>query len=118
MCTSGSSTNLAEHLGLPIANHLVERTPEGGERELGSSKFYVPGSILETAVDNTVPVAYGMGEENIVEIARRLQAGKTVKDLRDLRGVAYALGASETPPRCTMEGVGAWTRVPGFWRGA
>ena len=41
-------------------------------------------------------VAYGMGEANIVEIARRLQAGKTVRDLRDLRGVAYALGAKES----------------------
>src|SRR5437660_6424433 len=43
-------------------------------------------------------LAYGMGEETIVEIARRLAAGQTVRDLRDLRGVAYALGASETPP--------------------
>ncbi|MEO2090157.1 MAG: YgiQ family radical SAM protein [Gemmataceae bacterium] len=41
-------------------------------------------------------VAYGMGEVTIVEIARRLQAGQTVKDLRDLRGVAYALGAKES----------------------
>jgi len=39
-----------------------------------------------------------MGEELILRIARRLEAGQTVKDLRDLRGVAYALGASETPP--------------------
>ncbi len=43
-------------------------------------------------------VAYGMGEDTIVQIARRLAAGETVKDLRDMRGVAYALGASETPP--------------------
>jgi uncharacterized radical SAM protein YgiQ len=41
-------------------------------------------------------VAYGMGEETIVEIARRLAAGKTVRDLRDMRGVAYALGAKES----------------------
>jgi uncharacterized radical SAM protein YgiQ len=41
-------------------------------------------------------VCYGMGEETIVEIARRFAAGNTVKDLRDLRGVAYALGAKET----------------------
>jgi uncharacterized radical SAM protein YgiQ len=40
-------------------------------------------------------VAYGMGEDTIVEIARRLAAGQMVRDLRDLRGVAYALGASE-----------------------
>jgi len=38
-------------------------------------------------------LAYGMGEETIVEIARRLAAGETVKDLRGLRGVAYLLGA-------------------------
>jgi uncharacterized radical SAM protein YgiQ len=43
-------------------------------------------------------VVYGMGEDNIVQIARRLADGRTVRDLRDLRGVAYAMGASETPP--------------------
>src|SRR5262245_47775781 len=41
-------------------------------------------------------LAYGMGEQTIVEIARRLAAGQTVRDLRDLRGVAYALGAKES----------------------
>src|SRR5205807_1380077 len=40
-------------------------------------------------------VVYGMGERAIVEIARRMAAGETVRDLRDLRGVAYALGARE-----------------------
>jgi uncharacterized radical SAM protein YgiQ len=43
-------------------------------------------------------VVFGMGEDSIVRIARRLARGETVKDLRDLRGVAYAMGASETPP--------------------
>jgi uncharacterized radical SAM protein YgiQ len=43
-------------------------------------------------------VAFGMGERTIVEIARTLAAGKTVRDLRDMRGVAYRLGASEPPP--------------------
>ncbi|MCS6851764.1 MAG: YgiQ family radical SAM protein, partial [Gemmataceae bacterium] len=41
-------------------------------------------------------VVYGMGEQVIVEIARRLAAGKTIRDLRDLRGVAYAMGARES----------------------
>jgi uncharacterized radical SAM protein YgiQ len=41
-------------------------------------------------------VAYGMGEKTIVAIARRLAAGQTLKDLRDLRGIAYALGAKES----------------------
>ena len=43
-------------------------------------------------------VAFGMGERTILEIARGLAAGKSVKELRDLRGVAYRLGASEPPP--------------------
>ena len=43
-------------------------------------------------------LAFGMGEELILQIAQRLDAGEGVRDLRDMRGVAYAMGASETPP--------------------
>src|SRR5262245_9014774 len=43
-------------------------------------------------------LVYGMGEEAILEIAQRLSSGQTVKDLRDMRGMAYALGASEEVP--------------------
>ncbi len=43
-------------------------------------------------------VVFGMGERTVLEIARGLAAGRTVRDLRDLRGVAYRLGASEEPP--------------------
>jgi uncharacterized radical SAM protein YgiQ len=48
-------------------------------------------------------VGFGMGENSIIEIARRLEAGQSVKDLRDMRGVAYALGASETVPEDALE---------------
>ncbi len=48
--------------------------------------------LLDAKADLLV---YGMGEHAIVEIARRLAAGKTAKDLRDMRGVAYVLGARE-----------------------
>ena len=65
-----------------------------------------PSILMDSKADL---VAYGMGEESIVEIAKRLQAGKTVKDCRDLRGVAYALGASETAPA----GAGI-VELPGF----
>ena len=61
--TIGSATSLAYHLGLPIANALVERGPEGTERVLSRDKFYVPGSILQVSVDNTRPLAYGMPEK-------------------------------------------------------
>src|SRR5687768_12194527 len=43
-------------------------------------------------------VAFGMGERAILEIARRLNAKERLRDLRDLRGVAYRLGASEQAP--------------------
>jgi len=58
--TVGSSTALAYYLGLPLSNHLVERTPQGQVRELPNDKFYVPGSILRVTVDNTAPVAAGL----------------------------------------------------------
>ena len=53
-------------------------------------------------------LAYGMGERGILEIADRLAAGQTLRDLRDMRGVVYRLGASETPP---TEGV---LRLPSY----
>jgi uncharacterized radical SAM protein YgiQ len=43
-------------------------------------------------------LVFGMGERTILDVVRGLAAGKTVKDLRDSRGVAYRLGASEPPP--------------------
>src|ERR1700745_2456423 len=48
--------------------------------------------LLDSKADLLV---YGMGESAIVEIARRLATGDTVRDLRDMRGVTYVLGASE-----------------------
>src|SRR6266436_2786470 len=49
--------------------------------------------LLDSKADLLV---YGMGEKAIVEIARRLASGQTVRDLRDMRGIAYALGAHES----------------------
>jgi uncharacterized radical SAM protein YgiQ len=40
-------------------------------------------------------LVYGMGETAIAEIARRMASGQTVRELRDMRGVAYVLGARE-----------------------
>src|SRR5207344_2463977 len=56
----------------------------------------VRGSIVLDAKADLV--VYGMGERNILEIARRLAAGRAPSELRDLRGVTYALGASESLP--------------------
>src|SRR5437762_3759875 len=51
----GSSTSLGQHLGLPLASHLVS---DG--KPLPRSRFYVPGSLLQARVDTTRPVAYGI----------------------------------------------------------
>ena len=56
--TIGSSTSLAGHLGLPVANHLVE---DG--KPLSTEKFYVPGSVLQVRVDTSRPVAYGFADK-------------------------------------------------------
>ncbi len=72
-------------------------------------------SILATSKAHLL--VYGMGEEPILEIARRLERGGDVTSLRDLRGVAYLLGKNEALPdhrwddaRCPNEDV----RLPAF----
>ncbi len=55
--TIGSSTGLGEALGLPVKNYLTEK---GTDRPLPREKFYIPGSLLKTNIDNTNPLAYGM----------------------------------------------------------
>ncbi len=59
----GDSTILAQHLGLPISDALVEKLPDGGERPLPREKFYVPGSVLRAQVDNSNPLAFGLPSE-------------------------------------------------------
>jgi hypothetical protein len=56
----GGSAILGEQLGLPVSDHLVELQPNGEERPLPQTKFYIPGSLLRVAVDNTNPLAFGM----------------------------------------------------------
>jgi uncharacterized radical SAM protein YgiQ len=43
-------------------------------------------------------LGFGMGESVIVEIAHRLAKGESVRDLRDMRGVAYLLGKNDELP--------------------
>ncbi len=55
----GGSTSIGGYLGLPVENALTE-TVDGSTRRLPNTKFYVPGSVLEASVDNTLPIAYGL----------------------------------------------------------
>ena len=58
--TIGSSTSIAEVFGIPVKNYLTEKGPDGKDRALPGEKFYIPGSLLKTNLDNTNPLAYGM----------------------------------------------------------
>jgi uncharacterized radical SAM protein YgiQ len=51
--------------------------------------------LLDSKADLLV---YGMGERAILEILHRLAAGEPIRNLHDLRGTAYRLGASQSPP--------------------
>ncbi len=59
----GNATSLAYHLGLPVTNALIERSPDGAEKRLTSAKYYIPGSLLRAAVDMSNPLTYGMPEQ-------------------------------------------------------
>jgi len=48
-------------------------------------------------------LGFGMGEQVICEIARRFDAGESVRDLRGMRGVAYLLGKNEELPDHRIE---------------
>ena len=48
-------------------------------------------------------LVHGMGERAVREIAERLARGEDVKALRDMRGVAYLLGAREAIPSDALE---------------
>jgi len=57
--TIGSSANLAYHFKLPIRNALVEMV-NGKERPLPGEKFYIPGSVMQVAVNNEHKANWGM----------------------------------------------------------
>jgi hypothetical protein len=59
--TIGGSTSLAQHLGLPIENHLLDNG-----RPFTNEQYYIPGSLLEVAVDTSHTAARGMDTRAIV----------------------------------------------------
>jgi len=59
-------------------------------------------------------VGYGMGERTVLAIVRGFDAGRTIRDLRDLRGVAYRLGASEPIPSGPGSGWPGTLALPPF----
>jgi len=61
--TIGSSTVLGKKLGLPLSDALVEMSEDGTAKRLGREKFYLPGSVLRSHVNNTALIAQGMADE-------------------------------------------------------
>ena len=42
-------------------------------------------------------LSFGMGERSILEIAKRLDSGENIADIRDIRGTCYSVDVRETP---------------------
>jgi uncharacterized radical SAM protein YgiQ len=81
--------------GVPIVAGGVEASL----RRIAHYDYWSDTVKRSIALDAKVDLlGFGMGERGILEIARRLDAGESVRDLRDLRGVAYRLGAKEIAP--------------------
>jgi len=80
--TIGTSGNLATHLGLPISNHLVDASGQ----PLPMDEYFIPGSILETRVDKSNPITYGVGEHVDMMFNRspvfKLDAGAEAQGVR------------------------------------
>jgi len=56
-------------------------------------------------------VVHGMGEAPILELARRLAAGETLQDLRDMRSTAWLLGGREAVPVTDVVVLPSYERV-------
>jgi hypothetical protein len=63
----GTSTSLAQHLNLPLENHLVEAAGQDAKRKepkvLSREKFYIPGSVIRARVDTQHPLGWGLGDQ-------------------------------------------------------
>jgi hypothetical protein len=55
---AGSAMGAVLQFGLPLTNHLVENNVP-----LPREKFYVPGAVLKLSIDNTNPLAHGLGTD-------------------------------------------------------
>jgi hypothetical protein len=117
LLTIGDANALAERLGIPVTSALT--TPGvSSARPLSAEEFYIPGSVLRVAVDNTTPLAYGF--ERTVDVffdtspAFRLESGAGAAGVRRV-----AWFASATPLRSgwawgqhRLEGAAAVVEAP------
>jgi hypothetical protein len=88
----GDASEIGYNLGLPIRNAIVD----DNAKPLPSAKFYVPGSVLEVAVDTTSAIAWGMSSP--VDIFYDNDRAFRIES-RDSNVKPVAWFASETPLR-------------------
>ena len=81
--------------GVPVVAGGVEASLRRVSHYDYWSDRVMPSSLVSSKADL---VAYGNGEASILEIAQRLRAGEEIRELRDMRGVAYLLGRRESLP--------------------
>jgi hypothetical protein len=62
LITIGGATVVGETMGV-VSNALMEPAVEGAMRPLPREQYYIPGSVLRVAVDNTTPLGYGFEPE-------------------------------------------------------
>lgn len=67
---TGTSTNLAYHLGLPVSNALVKKSEDGKDLPLQNTEFFIPGSLLRVSVDSALKDTWGMPGRGIVYFDR------------------------------------------------
>ena len=53
-----SAMGAVQQFALPVTNHLLEN-----DSPLPREKYYIPGSVLRVSVDDTNPLAHGIGKE-------------------------------------------------------
>ncbi|MCH5320780.1 MAG: YgiQ family radical SAM protein [Eubacterium sp.] len=53
-----------------------------------------PSILIDSKADL---LSFGMGENQTIEIARRLDSGENIRDMRDILGTCYACPTTETP---------------------
>ncbi|MBU4495653.1 MAG: peptidase [Acidobacteria bacterium] len=88
--TLGRSCSLGAHAGLPIKDHLVEKGEDGKEAPLSRAKYFIPGSILRVKVDNSHPLAHGLGREaDVMFNFSPVYRMKPEAALRPLRPIAW-----------------------------
>ena len=92
--TVGTSSSLAYHLGLPVRDALTEINREGKEQRLSGEKYYVPGSVLSSKIDPSIPTNWGM--TNHVDVMFNNSMVFKLKPEADIEGIE-AIAWFDTP---------------------